>query len=411
MDVIKNIRGFFKRSDSDSPSENNIQKNPTIFNLKTLLGYTTDLDPKGLSAFFACSDLISSDIATLDIDVEEIRGGKVKRVVSNHDFCRLFEKTSYSKFMLLKGIITDVINWGNSYLYIKRDEYGTPLSIEHLESNAVIPQYDSRQELVSYLLTKYNINVEPINIVHFYMWKPYSWSKEGIPLEKYMKRTLLTSIASEEQSKEFFANGCNMNGYFKPNIPLSEDQREELSNNWNYAYGKNGGGITNVPIINENVDFVRMSIDAKDAQMLESRVFNIKEVCRFFRVPPSKIGENDGMNTTEVEQIYLNTIRSWIKMIEDAINKKFDLDGVYRVIFNEDKLLRTNKKDQAEYFTKLAEKGILSINEIREELGYEPIKEGDKHIIAYTDINQNTIGNKKEDEKENKEENEDGKGN
>ena len=285
------------------------------------------------------------------------------------------------------------------------------MSLEHLESSAVIPQYDSRQELVSYLLTKYNKNVEPINIVHFYMWKPYSWSKEGIPLEKYMKRTLLTSIASEEQSKEFFANGCNMNGYFKPNIPLSEDQREELSNNWNYAYGKNGGGITNVPIINENVDFVRMSIDAKDAQMLESRVFNIKEVCRFFRVPPSKIGENDGMNSTEVEQIYLNTIRRWIKMIEDAINKKFDLDGVYRVIFNEDKLLRTNKKDQAEYFTKLAEKGILSINEIREELGYEPIKEGDKHIIAYTDINQNTIGNKKEDEKENKEENEDGKGN
>ena len=48
--------------------------------------------------------------------------------------------------------------------------------------------------------------------------------------------------------------------------------------------------------------------------------------------------------------------------------------------------------------------GVLSINEVRKELGYNGIGEdGDKNIIPYTDIATNTInGDKDNDEKQNK---------
>lgn len=63
--------------------------------------------------------------------------------------------------------------------------------------------------------------------------------------------------------------------------------------------------------------------------------------------------------------------------------------------------------DSANYYNTLVSSGILSVNEVRNELGFEPIEGGDNHIIAYTDIEQNTINKddkseKKSDEKQEK---------
>ena len=40
----------------------------------------------------------------------------------------------------------------------------------------------------------------------------------------------------------------------------------------------------------------------------------------------------------------------------------------------------------------------ICINEARNQLGYSEIEGGDSHIIAYTDINQNTIEGSKDTE-------------
>ena len=67
-------------------------------------------------------------------------------------------------------------------------------------------------------------------------------------------------------------------------------------------------------------------------------------------------------------------------------------------------ILRTDKAAQASYYSTLAQSGILSINEIRSELGYNSIEGGDKNIIAYTKINDNVINQNEAADKETKEE-------
>ena len=82
-------------------------------------------------------------------------------------------------------------------------------------------------------------------------------------------------------------------------------------------------------------------------------------------------------------------------------NLEINLDETY--------LLKTDKTATASYYSTLIDKGILCINEARNELGYSDIEGGDKHLIAYTDISQNTINSpkndntKEEDKTENKE--------
>ena len=75
--------------------------------------------------------------------------------------------------------------------------------------------------------------------------------------------------------------------------------------------------------------------------------------------------------------------------------------GRYKIDVDENNLLRLSKSQQANYYSTLLQKGVLSINEVRNELGYESIDGGNKHVIPFSDVAQNTINNSNTEEKEN----------
>ena len=53
----------------------------------------------------------------------------------------------------------------------------------------------------------------------------------------------------------------------------------------------------------------------------------------------------------------------------------------YDVSFDTSKMLRTDKNAQAEYYTKMFNLGVLTTNDIRKQLDYEPVKKGDQPFI------------------------------
>ena len=62
----------------------------------------------------------------------------------------------------------------------------------------------------------------------------------------------------------------------------------------------------------------------------------------------------------------------------------------YDIKFDVSELLRTDKKSQAEYFTKMFNLGVLSPNDIRKELDMDEIEGGDIHCAQ---INLTSIKN------------------
>ena len=84
-------------------------------------------------------------------------------------------------------------------------------------------------------------------------------------------------------------------------------------------------------------------------------------------------------------------------MVEEEFNRKLlkPSEADLFIDLDETALLKSDKNALASYYGSLIDRGILCINEVRKELGYAPIDGGDRHIIAFTDINQNTI-NKEE---------------
>jgi phage portal protein BeeE len=87
-------------------------------------------------------------------------------------------------------------------------------------------------------------------------------------------------------------------------------------------------------------------------------------------------------NSEMAELAFLNdTLRPLLTKIEMEFEiKLFGREDNMDVKFDVNELLRTDKKSQAEYLTKMFNLGTMSPNEIRKELDMEPIEGGDIHV-------------------------------
>ena len=84
-------------------------------------------------------------------------------------------------------------------------------------------------------------------------------------------------------------------------------------------------------------------------------------------------------------------------MFEEELNRKLCHNSNVRIDFVESFLIKSDKSVQANYLNTLVSAGIMSINEARASLGLNPIEGGDRLVIPFTDLSQNTIGETEQD--------------
>ena len=152
------------------------------------------------------------------------------------------------------------------------------------------------------------------------------------------------------------------------------------------------------------MDYKPIQLSATDSQLLESRLFNVQDIARFFGVSPVLLGDLTHSNYNTIEatqnQFVLHTLMPYIVMIEEEFTRKLikpSEEGL-EVNLDETAILKADKSAMASYYSTLLQNGVLCVNEVRKELGFSPIEGGDKHTVAYTDISQNTIGEKKNED-------------
>lgn len=343
------------------------------------------------TSFFSCLSLIRNTISSMPIEAYIENNDGIKETLRNHPVVDIFYNNFLSKTTLLSKLVDDVVLKGQSFFYIERNSKGYVEKLRYLNDCSVL--YNSQDNTLFYKSPQVGLEViEPINILHFYLYS--SDGVNGISLPRFSNRLLRLCNASEKQAEDFFSNGCNAAGFIKSSKNLSDKQKDEISASFSVA---SRSLSKRTPVFSADLDYVKLSMNAADSQLLETRKYNAVDICKLFNIPPVFIGEQGGAtySTPENEQQFFlnNCIMPWVNMIESELNRKLTFNYQNLVIsLNEDSLLRSDKRTQAEFYTKLVTNGILSINEAREELGYQSIgEEGDKHIIPFTDLNKNSI--------------------
>lgn len=356
-----------------------------------------------ISAFFSATSLISNTIAMLPIKVL-VSGVDGKNENEQHPILTALDNMpNISKFSLLKLIVQSVILRGNAFVYIER-KGNKVTGLRYLESGDVTINYDKIKNTLWYQCTNVsNKYIQPKDMLHFVL-NSYD-GVNGVSLLSYAKRTLAITNSSENSAKNFFDNGMNVNGILKVLTPISQKQKEEIRQSWNQAYSGQGG----LAVINGNMEYQQLTLSPEDAQLLSSRQFNVADIARFFNLNPLLLGGESGATYSSLEMLQnaflIHTLQPYISMIECEMNRKLlgQDEQNLEVILETNDLLRIDKQAQANYYAAMLSNGILSINEIRKEIGYGEVENGDKHIIPFTDISQNTI-NEENNTQENTEE-------
>lgn len=363
---------------------------------------------QNLSSVYRCVDLISSTVANLPLNVLYTDKKGNTREQKNHRLNKVFDNMVMTRYNFMKKLISDVLLKGNAYCYLKRNEQGDVIDLVYIDPNDVMVNWDKKKQELYYqipFLSKVQ-KIQAFDIIHL-----QNNSNDGIhgqSVLSFAARQLQISHGAENSAKQIFQSGGQpARGVLSTLSPISKKQKEDIANNWTQS--QNG-----VLVLSGDMKYQPLSANAEEMQLLDSRKFNAIEICSFFGVPPELLGlGNKSSNVEDLMNLFLTTtIQNYISMIEHEFSRKLfapQHQGKYNIDIDENNLLRLSKSQQASYYSTLLQNGCLSINEVRNELGYEAIKDGDKHIIAYTDIEQNTINNSDTQEEEN--EGTEGKGN
>lgn len=351
-----------------------------------------------ISAVYRAVEIISDSVAMLPIKIKDVTE-KHTETLDNHPLNFVFENNLISKYNLIKLLIQSVLLKGNGFAYIERGNDGTCTGLRFLMPDDVQIFYTKEKNELYYtcnLISKKKI--EPCNMIH--LIKNTNDGIVGISVLSYARNSIKLAGNTENSANSFFTNGCNLSGVLTVQGQLSDKQRADIRSSWNQAYSNGGNGLA---ILQGNMDYKPIQLNASDSQMLESRQFNVSDIARFFGISPVLLGDltHSSYSTIEATQqmFLLHTLQPYITMCEEEFTRKLFKPSEKNLVVNMDEtaLLKTDKVALADYYSKLLEKGVLCVNEVRAEMGYSQIEGGDKHLIAYTKIEDNVINNKTND--------------
>jgi len=195
------------------------------------------------------------------------------------------------------------------------------------------------------------------------------------------------SLAADEYSGSFFTNGA------RPDIALelpgnpTKDQQDMMRASWDERY--RGLGNNHKPaLLTGGIKVHELTMNAEDAQLIDTRKFQVEDIARIFGVPPHMIGHTEKTSSwgSGVEQMSIGfvkyTLQRHLVKFEQELNRKLFRDRKTFVEFNTAGLERGDYKTRNEGYRialgRAGEPGWMTVNEVRKLDNLPPIDGGQK---------------------------------
>ena len=404
-----------KRSANDNvvnpcPTPQPESANPTA--LSNLLKQSSG-GPMHLSAFFAGVNLISNSIALMKWLFKDTEDELLN---STHYLWHLFDESKITRFNMMKNVITDILLYGNGFIYIERDDYtGKPKTLHYSPANQTTMLYNPINNELFFLNPVYSSHWDNgENYLHFYMATNDGF--QGLPVVDYAYKTIRLSSNTEKSALDYYSSGGQLFGIIStnnttPQVGTREAQMKALRASWDEARSQSNG--TGTIFIPQDINYTALSSSAKDSALVESRLFNIQEIARWLNISPVLLGDLShnyyGSISESQAEFIIHTLSPYVVMVEEECTRKLVMpsrQGREHVDLDQNSILATDIEKQASYYSTLVKNGILSINEARHQLGFSNKDGADDLVIPFTDLSQNKVGNNTNTEKENEDEQE-----
>ncbi len=201
-----------------------------------------------------------------------------------------------------------------------------------------------------------------------------SGSPFGMSIIEYASGSIKAALAAEDYGSKYFTDGAHPTHLITADIKnLDPDQAQIIKE----AYRRATTGTREPAVVGSGIKVDAMQSDPGSTQFLELMRFEIEQVARFFRVPPSMIfGAVSGQNVTyaNASQADLNFLKHslnvYLVRIEKALSRC--LAGSLSAVFDRDKILQADPETKYKVDAVRLTNHLASVNEIRVEHGLQP---------------------------------------
>ena len=185
------------------------------------------------------------------------------------------------------------------------------------------------------------------------------------------------SIATEKSQAGIHANGLRPSGVYTVEGTLNQEQHDRHTG---WLKSKAGPDKLGTPLVlDRNAKWTSTGISGVDAQHVETRRLQVEEICRAFNVFPIMVGHSDKSATFASSEAFFaahlkHTLAPWHKAWRDRIDEMLlDGSGPLFAKFDTRYLTAGSMKDRAQWARNMAEMGIYTRNELRDEEGKDPL--------------------------------------
>jgi len=346
-----------------------------------------------VAAVWACVRIISQSIAMCPLVLFEREGDKEVEAVGHpvHYLLKHRPNRFQTPYEWKQLLALHLLMRGNSYWFVGRVG-GRP--------DELFPMHPDQTQLYRWSELEWQYYYSPYN-GGFQIFEPHEVMHtrglsfdgvEGLGVVEHARQTIGLAAATEKHGARLFGAGAQVPAVLKmgPGQKLSDEARQRVRDEWAKKYA----GLDNaykVPVLEEGMEYEKMALTAEESQFIDSRKFSRSDIAMFFGVPPHMLGDVEKQTSwgSGIEQqsigFVINTIQPWLTNIENAINAALlgvgERNGFF-ARFDTTPLIRGSFRDQVEALIRLREWGVLTPNEIRKALGYNPREDefGDDYV-------------------------------
>lgn len=343
------------------------------------------------SAVLCCVRVLSESIASMPFGVYRRLPGGGKEIAEEqhlHEVLAYQPNSWMTSFEFRELMQSWVLLWGNAYAYIKPSSRNGAV-------DELIPLHPSRMECkrlsngkLRYYYREPTTPTQPeVDVTEYRQeqifhlrwlssdgvtgFTPTTLSREAIGLAR----------ATELHSSAFFGNGAQAGTYIQVDQPHKPEALMRFKQQWDEAHQGPAKAFKTV-VMPYGFSKKNDPVDNQAAALVDTRVFQLQEVSRCFRVPLSMLNDLSNVRYSTAEQSSIDFITfslvPWCRRWEMACRRDLVVDDKnYFCQFDTNALLAGDYQAKAQFLREAFNNGALDVDEYRAAIGYNPLPNGE----------------------------------
>ena len=264
-----------------------------------------------------------------------------------------------------RNLLIDYLIDGNIFIYYDG------VHLYHLPASKMIIHASEKTYIEKYTYNE-TITFTPKEIIHIKENSFYSIYR-GVSRLKPALRTMVLMKRMREFQDNFFKNGAVPGLVLKSPNTLSEKIKERMIQSWQARYRPDAGGRRPL-ILDGGIEIDEISnVNFRELDFQSAIEENEKIILKALGIPPILLDSGNNANLRpNMRLYYLETILPIIRKINFAMERFFGFEIVEEA--SNIPALQPELRDQASYYQALVNTGIISPNEARAALNFEPVE-------------------------------------